>query len=63
MEMASPENQPDAEALQLLKDSGLLNQDVTLEKVMSLSEELNQTQGGAANLSFIFRDFIFRSCN
>ncbi len=50
---------PDAEALELLKASGILNSNVTLDQIMKLSEQLKVS---VALRGFIFRDFIFRPC-
>ena len=50
----------DAEALKMLKQSGILNSDVTLEEVFDLSEKLATVV--EARGSFIFRDFVYRPC-
>jgi ribosome-associated protein YbcJ (S4-like RNA binding protein) len=49
----------DAELLTMLKASGLLNPNVTLDELMKLSAKLDV---GAQARGFIFRDFIYRPC-
>jgi hypothetical protein len=51
---------PDAELLAMLKASGILNPDVTLDEVMKLSAKLEIA--GAGLRGFIFRDFLYRPC-
>jgi len=61
MTAQEPEQQAsDADMLELLKSSGILNPDVTLDKVMSLSERLDLD--AVAARGFIFRDFLYRPC-
>jgi hypothetical protein len=50
----------DADALKILKESGILNPDVTLEEMFKLSEKLAAVV--EARGSFIFRDFVYRPC-
>jgi hypothetical protein len=47
----------DAKALQILKKSGILNPNVTLDQLMDLSRKLNHLM--AKPEAFIYRDFIF----
>jgi hypothetical protein len=46
----------DAKALQILKRSGILNSDVTLDRIMKLSKDLKHLT--VAPEAFIFRDFL-----
>jgi hypothetical protein len=61
MEEEKPDEPSDAEFLEMLKASGILNPNVTLDQLMQLSSKLNvpaQARAGA----FIFREFVFRPC-
>jgi hypothetical protein len=51
---------PDAAALQMLKTSGMLNRNVTLDQLMKLSAKLKVP--GAAARGFIFGHFLYRDC-
>jgi hypothetical protein len=51
---------PDAKVLKMLKASGILNPDVTLDQLMKLSAKLNIP--GSAARGFIFRHFLYRPC-
>jgi hypothetical protein len=56
---AKKPNSADAEVLAMLKASGILNPDVTLDELVKLSQKLAispQARG------FIFRDFLYRPC-
>jgi hypothetical protein len=50
----------DAAALQMLKTSGMLNRNVTLDQLMKLSAKLKVP--GAAARGFIFGHFLYRDC-
>jgi hypothetical protein len=54
---------PDPQAIALLQSSGILNPNVTLEKIMevtvTLAESSGVTERGTA--IFIHRDFVFKS--
>jgi hypothetical protein len=50
----------DKEALEMLKTSGLLKPDVSLDQMMKLSQQLNAL--GVPRAAFIFRDFLYRPC-
>jgi hypothetical protein len=51
---------PDAEALEMLKASGILNRNVTLDQLMDLSAKLSDS--GVAARGFIFTHFLYRRC-
>jgi hypothetical protein len=50
----------DKEAMEMLKTSGLLKPDVSLDQMMKLSQQLNAL--GVPRAAFIFRDFLYRPC-
>lgn len=50
----------DAEALEVIKASGILNHNVTLDQIMELTDKLNSIV--EARGAFIFQDFLFRPC-
>jgi hypothetical protein len=61
MAKAKPrKGQLDSDALKMLKESGILHPDVTLEQLLDLSEKLDVVV--EARRGFIFRDFIYRPC-
>lgn len=61
MERKKPDKEPsDAEVLEMLKASGILNPSVTLDQLMNLSAKLNVP--AEARSAFIFRDFVYRPC-
>jgi hypothetical protein len=49
----------DAELLTMLKSSGILKPDVTLDELVKLSEKLAASPQARG---FIFRDFLYRPC-
>jgi len=51
---------PDAKVLEMLKASGILKPDVTLDQLMKISAKLDVP--GAAARGFIFRHFLYRPC-
>jgi hypothetical protein len=51
---------PDAKILEMLKSSGILNRDVTLDQLMEISGRLNIP--AAAARGFLFRHFLYRPC-
>ena len=53
--------QSDAELLAMLKASGILNPNVTLDEVMKLSAKLEVAAAGRRG--FIFRRFVYRRCS
>ena len=55
-----PYSKSDQEAMEMLKTSGLLRPDVSLDQVIKLSEQLNAM--GVPRGAFIFRDFLYRPC-
>lgn len=57
---ADPYSKSDQQAMEMLKSSGLLRPDVSLDQVIKLSEQLNAI--GVARGAFIFRDFLYRPC-
>jgi hypothetical protein len=52
--------QLDADTLKVIKTSGILNNDITLDQLMNLSRELNSFV--EARSAFIFRHFLYRPC-
>jgi hypothetical protein len=52
----------DAEAMSLLKASGVLNSHVTLDKLMGLSEQMGLEGVAQDGTVFIFRGFVFSPC-
>ena len=48
------------EALEMLKSSGILKRNVSLDQMMKLSTKL--TSVSTARGAFIFRDFLYRPC-
>jgi hypothetical protein len=51
---------PDVEVLKMLKESGILNPDVTLDQLLKVSAKLDIP--GSAARGFIFRHFLYRPC-
>jgi len=57
---ARPDMNSEKEALEMLKTSGLLKNDISLDQMIKLSEQLNAI--GVPRGAFIFRDFLYRPC-
>ena len=57
--MAKKPEPSDAELLEMLKSSGILSPDVTLDELVKLSAKL---PGSPQARGFIFRDFLYRPC-
>jgi hypothetical protein len=51
----------DAAAIALIKKSGVLNRDATLDDILKFSERLN-ARAAPAGAIFIFTQFVFRDC-
>lgn len=50
-----------AEAWEMLKASGILNRDLTVDQIMELSEQLST--GLEERGVFVFTHFLYRPCN
>ena len=65
----TPNQQPDLEqverdikAIELIRASGILNPNITLDKLMEITQKANEIQGGATSEgkdSFIHKHFIY----
>ncbi len=59
-ERRSARDLPDTEVLEMIKASGILNQDITLDQLMELAEQVGVGTGFSA--AFIFKHFLYRPC-
>ena len=55
---------PDAKAIELIKASGVLNPNITMEKIMGVTQQLVELEARAQHCdTFIHRHFIYKHCD
>jgi hypothetical protein len=55
---------PDAKAMELIRASGVLNPNVTMDKIMDVTQRLSElTAVGQHCDSFIHRHFVYKHCD